>query len=119
MAGRWRKTSDAPQWIESLDVAVDGDALRVEVRGGTVDPSPAEWGPATTDVVYGGSMTSGDARAGAFITRYEFDDVNVELQANLNLGLLVVATFVSFKQPGASADRLTREFFRRDTEVRS
>jgi hypothetical protein len=38
----------------------------------------------------------------------------VELQANLNLGLLVVATYVRFKEPGPYANRFTREFFRRD-----
>jgi len=114
MAGRWVKTSDAPQWIESLDVAVDGDALRVRVRGGDTDQSPADWGSASSDVVYAGSMLSGDARAGAFVARYEFEAMDVELQANLNLGLLVVATFVSFRAPGPMADRFTREFFRRD-----
>ena len=36
------------------------------------------------------------------------------MQANLNLGLLVVATYVSFRGPSPFADRFTREFFRRE-----
>jgi hypothetical protein len=116
MAGRWVKTSDAPQWIESLDVGVEGDALRIRPHGGTTEPSPADWGTATSQAVYAGSMTSGDARAGAFVTRYELAGMDVELQANLNLGLLVVATFVSFHKPAPFADRFTREFFRREEE---
>jgi hypothetical protein len=116
MGGRWVKTSDAPQWIERLDVTVDGDALRVHVRGGTTDLSPADWGEARSHVVYAGSMTTGDARSGAFVTRYELDGMDVDVQANLNLGLLVVATFVSFRSPSPFTARFTREFFRRDNE---
>jgi hypothetical protein len=113
MAGRWVKTGDGPQWIESLDVTVDGDALRVRVRGGTTDLSPADWGEARSHVVYAGSMTGGDAHGGGFVTRYELDGMHVDLEANLNLGLLVVATFVSGRSPSV-ASRFTREFFRRD-----
>ena len=114
MAGRWLKTSDGPQWIESLDVAVHGDALRVRVHGGTTAPSPDDWGLAESEFVYASSLATGDARGGGFVTRYELGDMSVELQANLNLGLLVVATFISFRTPGPFADRFTREFFRRD-----
>ena len=75
---------------------------------------PADWGIVRTDNVYAGWLTSGDAAAGAFVARYAFPDADVELQANLNLGLLVVATYVRFKEPGPYANRFTREFFRRD-----
>lgn len=114
MAGRWVKTSDAPQWIERLEVAVDGDALRIRVHGGTVEPSPADWGPAVSEAVYASSMKTDSALMGGFVTRYALDGMDVELQANLNLGLLVVATWVSFREPGPRADRFTREFFRRE-----
>jgi hypothetical protein len=112
MAGRWVKTSDAPQWIESVDVEADGDGLRIRVRGGTTELSPPDWGTAPSLAVYGGSMTGGDARAGGFVARYELDGLEVDLQANLNLGLLVVATFVRPRAP--FAPRFTREFFRRE-----
>jgi hypothetical protein len=117
MAGRWVKTSDGPQWIESLDVDADGDAVRVRVYGGTTAPSPAEWGSARSEVVYASSMATGDARGGGFVTRYAIDGMDVELQANLNLGLLVVATYISFREPGPYADRFTREFFRREVSA--
>jgi hypothetical protein len=42
--------------------------------------------------------------------------MSVERQANHNLGLLVVATYVTFREPGPLADRFTREFFRREEE---
>ena len=113
MAGRWIKTSDGPQWIESVEIDVDGDDLLIHPRGGAIQPSPRDWGVARSEVVYAGSMLGGDARAGAFVARFELDGMSVELQGNLNLGLLVVASFVSFRQPAPFTDRFTREFFRR------
>ncbi len=116
MAGPWLKTSEKPQWIGSLDVSVDGDDLIVRVFGGGAGPTPADWGSLRSDVVYASSLHSGDALAGAFVARFDFSSMTVELQANLNLGLLVVATFVTFRESGPHADRFTREFFRRGTE---
>jgi hypothetical protein len=112
MAGRWIKTNEKPQWIGSLDIDVDGDDLLVRVYGGGAGPSPADWGVARSEIVYAGALASGDALAGAFVARYELPEASVELQANLNLGLLVVATYVDFREPGPYANRFTREFFR-------
>jgi len=114
MGGRWVRTNERPQWIGSLDVAVDGDDLLVRVQGGGEGPSPHDWGVVRTDTVYAGSMLSGDAAAGGFLAFYELPEASVELQANLNLGLLVVATWITFREPGPRADRFTREFFRRE-----
>lgn len=112
MAGRWVTTYDKPQWIGALDVRVDGDDLLVRVHGGGLGPSPADWGVVRTSRVYAGALNSGDALAGAFVAHFALPEADVELQANLNLGLLVVATFISFREPGPWTDRFTREFFR-------
>lgn len=112
MAGRWLKTNEKAQWIGRVDIDVDGDQLLVHVFGGGLGPSPADWGTARSEIVYGSWLTSGDGLAGAFLCRYELPDAFVELQGNLNLGLLVVATYVTFREPGPYANRFTREFFR-------
>jgi hypothetical protein len=112
MAGRWLKTNDKAQWIGRVDIVVSGDGLLVHVFGGGLGPSPADWGTARSEIVYGSWLTSGDGLAGAFLCRYELPDASVELQGNLNLGLLVVATYVTFREPGPYANRFTREFFR-------
>ena len=114
MAGRWHKTNDKAQWIGRVDIDVDGDELLVHVFGGGLGPSPADWGTARSEIVYGSWLTSGDGLAGAFLCRYKLPDASVEVQGNLNLGLLVVATYVTFREPGPRANRFTREFFRQE-----
>jgi len=110
MDGQWLKTNDKPQWIESLEIdTVDGETF-VRILGGT-PPSPADWGRVRCSSVYANAPDTSSARAGGFIAHYDFDDFTVEVQANYNLGLLVVATFVAFKSRGELADRFTREFF--------
>lgn len=116
MAGTWVRTNEKPQWIGGLDVRVDGDDLLVHVHGGGAGPTPADWGVARTSTVYASDLSSGDARAGAFVAHFTLPDADVELQANLNLGLLVVATFVTFREPGPHANRFTREFFGRERQ---
>jgi hypothetical protein len=117
MAGRWVMIGEPPRWIGNLNVVVDGDELRVHVWGGGIEPSLADWGTARSSAVYAGAMTSGDARFGGFVCRYELAGMDVEVQANLNLGLLVVATFVSFHPPSPLANQFTREFFRREGDA--
>lgn len=112
MAGRWLKTNEKPQWIGAVDIEVDGDALLVRVFGGGLGPSPADWGIARSEIVYGSWLNTGDALAGAFVCSYELPEASIEVQANLNLGLLVVATYVTFREPGPHSNRFTREFFR-------
>ena len=115
LAGAWTKTNEKPQWIDSLIVETEGDDLFVSIFGSS-PPSPASWGRAGAETIYSGGIGTGDARAGAFATRYRFDEFDVEVQANLNLGLLVVATFVRFREGGPLNDRFTREFFYRVIE---
>ena len=117
MAGRWLKTNEKSQWIGRVDIDVDGEDLVVHVFGGGLGPSPADWGTARSEIVYGSWLTSGDGLAGAFLCRYELPDASVEVQGNLNLGLLVVATYVTFHEPGPLANRFTREFFRQEASA--
>jgi hypothetical protein len=94
--GRWRKTHEGPNWINSLEIRQDGGRLAVRVLG---DTSAADWGESTTESLY----------AGAFIARFACDEFTTELQANVNLGLLVVAGFHRFNDHRANL--FTREFF--------
>lgn len=110
MAGTWRKTNAKQQWIDSLIVDVDRNRLSVRVFG-SAPPSPSNWRRVEATAVFGAGVTDPVSPAGGFIAHYRFDGMSVELQANLNLGLLVVATFIHFTDPGERFDRFTREFF--------
>ncbi|HWW62804.1 MAG TPA: hypothetical protein VN181_15630 [Thermoanaerobaculia bacterium] len=110
MAGTWQKTNGTPQWLDSLIVDAEGDALFVTVFG-SAPPSPPDWGRVKASATFGANVADAASPAGGFIAYYRFDGFNVELQANLNLGLLVVATFVHFTEPREWSDRFTREFF--------
>ncbi len=117
MDGRWFKTNDKLQWIERLEIDSDTEAgaTYVHIHGGAA-PSPADWGRVRCDAVFANAADTSSARAGGFIAHYDLDGMRVEVQANYNLGLLVVATFVNFETPGALSDRFTREFFFREEE---
>jgi hypothetical protein len=115
--GRWVKTNDKPQWIGAVEIQDDG-LLKILIEGGGVTPSPKYWGEAWSESIYGNAIDSTDSTAGAFAIGYSFDDeMDILVQANLNLGLLVVATFITFRDPvinGRFGPRFTREFFRRE-----
>lgn len=115
MAGTWLKTNDQPNWISRVVVETNGGELWVEIWG-EQPPAPPAWGRVKASRLYAGRPASGDAHAGGFIAFFELEGMAIELQANLNLGLLVVATFVRFTEPGPYADRFTREFFFRAEE---
>lgn len=112
MDGRWFKTSGKPQWIDSLVVdTVDGETF-VHIRG-SATPSPSDWGRVRCESVFANAAGTSSAKAGGFIAHYDFEEMRVEVQANFNLGLLVVATYVELRNPGSLTNRFTREFFYR------
>ena len=109
LAGVWRKTNEAPQWIDRVIVRIDDGAPVIRVFGSDA-PSPADWGESRAEIVYANAPDS--TTASALMTRYSFDDCDVDVEANVNLGLLVVATFIRWRE-GARSDAFTREFFYR------
>jgi len=109
LAGVWRKTNEAPQWIDRVVVRIDDGAPVVRVFV-SAPPSPADWGESRAETVYANAIDSN--AASALMTRYSLDDCDVDVEANVNLGLLVVATFIRWRE-GARSDAFTREFFYR------
>lgn len=106
LLGRWLKTNEGPQWIRALDVRDDGGRLRVRVTG---DTSPRDWGEAEAEAVYASSTESKDGSA--FVARFAVDGYEVDVEANVNLGLLVVAALT--RPRDAACGQFTREFFYR------
>jgi hypothetical protein len=70
---------------------------------------PCSWGNTQADLICGSDASARTAMS--FTGRYDFGAHRVELQGNVNLGLLVVA---SFNRVGAGGyDYFAREFYRR------
>jgi len=109
LAGVWHKTNEAPQWIDRVIIR-DEDGNAVVHIFGSAPPSPPDWGESRAETLY--ASAAGSSSASALVTRYAFDDCDVDVEANANLGLLVVATFIRWRD-GVRSDAFTREFFYR------
>lgn len=109
LAGVWHKTNEAPQWIDRVVVRIDGENAVVRIFG-SAPPSRPDWGEAPAEAIY--TSVADPSAATALLARYAFDECDVDVEANANLGLLVVATFVRW-HGGPHSDAFTREFFYR------
>jgi len=111
LPGVWINTNCSSLGIVKVVVAVKNSKLVVRVFG-AADPEPNDWGETEADHVYAGSITS---RTGAgFTAWYHLDFAQIHLQANWNQGLLVLATFTSFRDGSRRSDYFSREFFHRE-----
>ncbi|HYC90753.1 MAG TPA: hypothetical protein VEO54_16165 [Thermoanaerobaculia bacterium] len=108
LLGTWRNTNERPLWVTSLRVEPLDGSLAIGVRGG-VNGSPEEWGLAPATHLYGSSLQS--ASGGAWRASFDLGFCDADLEANLNQGLLVVASFVRLKDGSGRADSAVREFF--------
>ena len=107
LAGRWINTNVHGNGVQEL--AIDVDRGDVKVRAFSVGGEAlCAWGTTQADLICGSDT---NARTGmSFTARYDFGAHQVELQGNLNIGLLVVA---SFNRVGSGGyDYFAREFYR-------
>lgn len=108
LAGRWVNTNAHGRGIDEIAIAIDNGRLAVQAFSAGASGLCA-WGVAEADLICGSDLRAQTAMA--FSARYDFGKFLAELQGNLNLGLLVVA---SFNRVGAAGhDYFAREFYRR------
>jgi hypothetical protein len=114
LAGRWFNTNSHGRGIQEIAIDIDCDQVRLRVFsiGGE---GLCAWGTTQADLIYGSDVR---AQTGmAFTARHDFGAFQTELQGNMNLGLLVVA---SFNRTGALGyDYFAREFYRRGDRAAS
>ncbi|HEU4388483.1 MAG TPA: hypothetical protein VFV34_11845 [Blastocatellia bacterium] len=110
LCGIWVNTNTDTRGIEKVLVRQSGGKLLVRV----IAAGPAEaidWGETEARAVYAKDATS---KVGmAFEALYEFASVQSLLQANLSLGLLVVAGLNTFKDDSGRSNYFGREFYYR------
>jgi len=110
LPGTWLNTNRDNHGIVKVVIAVQGSRLLVRAFGAG-ESEPCDWGQVEADQIYAGSISS-QAAAG-FTAWYDFDFSRIHLQANWNQGLLVLASFTSFKDGSRRSNYFAREFFRR------
>jgi hypothetical protein len=103
--GDWRNTNPSGG-IGRIVCTAAGDG-RMTVH---CSSSCRDWGVAGAPVF---AFTFDSDEAGAFAAVYDFGFEEVRLQANVKLGVLVVATFNSFNDDSGRSNYFNREFFYR------
>ena len=113
LLGHWVNTNTATPGMARVTISGSGRdvSIRVSAAGG---PTPREWGGADVEVVYSAGVHSSAAMA--FVAKYSFGFLETRLEANLSLGLLVIATFNTFRDGSGRSNYFAREFFYRAQE---
>jgi hypothetical protein len=113
LLGTWINTNRKARGIAQVVLSTDDDGQLMVHTFGADAPMLYDWGAVHADVVYAENLQS---HAGmAFTARYDFDFLQAHLQGNLNLGLLVLASFNTFTDDSGRSDYFAREFFYRLT----
>lgn len=112
LLGMWVNTNKATDEIPAIILEKNRHgSLIVHATGGRLGPD--DWGKVEAEHLFALNIHSRDAAG--FIASYQFDSRETRLQANWNQGLLVVASFNTFKnEDGGQANYFTREFYRRE-----
>lgn len=108
LLGEWVNTNSATRGIEKVVISRAGDGVFVRVFGAW-SSSPRDWGEARADVLYSTGIQSADVMA--FSAEYDFGFLKTRLEANLSLGLLVVANLNTFQDGSGRSNYFSREFF--------
>ena len=108
MLGTWINTNTASRGIVKVILSSDEGALAVHAFG-ACDPAPCEWGRASDVVAC--AAGPGSTEPMGFTARYDFDFLEVRLEANLSRGLLIIASFNTFHDDSGRSDFFSREFF--------
>ena len=110
LPGTWVNTNPDSRGIVKVAIRVRDSRLFVRAFGAG-DPEPCDWGEAEADQTYAGNVSS--HVAAGFTAGYDFGFSGIHLQANWNQGLLVLASFTSFKDGSRRSNYFSREFFHR------
>jgi len=106
LTGTWQNTNAASQGVTRLDIAGDGNDLRISAHAGQ------SWGTANGHAY---SVDGFDCReALAFNCLFDLGDRDVRLQANIKAGVLVIVFLTRFHD--ARTNLFTREFYYRSAQ---
>lgn len=110
LLGTWENTDPGSDGIVRVVIseAPGGPVVRVFAVG---SPELEDWGEVPIETLFCDGPAS--ARVMSFTARYDLGHLTSHLQANQNLGLLVLASFNRFTEGGRGSDYFSREFYHR------
>jgi hypothetical protein len=103
----WKNTKGATRVIRELTLAKDGNSYVLHAYGAG---SPRDWGKVVV-TPYASSVDAFDAAG--FHAVYDFEFLQMVLAANMNKGLLIIASYNTFRDGSGRSNYFTREFFYR------
>jgi hypothetical protein len=110
LPGTWLNTSNDSGGIIKVIITLQDSKLRLRVFGAAGSGS-RDWGEVEAEYLFANNISS---QAAAGLTAwYHLDHADIHLQANWNQGLLVLASFTSFKNGSKRFNCFSREFFHR------
>jgi hypothetical protein len=110
LPGAWLNTSSDSGGIDKVIITSQNFRLRLRVFG-AAGTDLRDWGEVEAEHIYANNVAS--QVAAGFTAWYHLDHADIHLQANWNQGLLVLASFTSFKGGRKRSNCFAREFFHR------
>jgi hypothetical protein len=109
LLGDWRNTNADGSLARIVCTPNEHGAIGVRVFG-RFDAADEDWGSVPA-LIY--AFTFDDPAAGAFSAHFDRGAVQMDLQANVKAGVLVVVELVTFRDDSGRSNFFDREFFRR------
>lgn len=106
LLGIWMNTNKDSRGITKVVLASNSGALMVRVFADTKD-----WGEVEAETVYAASINSKEAAA--FTASYDLDSIESHLEANVSMGLLIIASLNRPKDRAGQSKYFAREFYHR------
>ncbi len=115
LLGHWINTNPDSRGIVRFVLGSRDGVLTVRAFGAGMTEGGGEaekdWGEVDAERIFTDGLASDNVMS--FTARYDFGFLESHLQANMNLGLLVVAGFNTFKDGSGRSSYFSREFYHR------
>jgi len=105
--GKWDNTKSGSGQLPYVELRTENGELYLKAFGADED-GLTEWGEVKCQV-FSGNIHDGTAIA--FTTGFTFDEIDVDITANVKLGVLVIQTYTTFKDGSQRLNFYAREFY--------
>ncbi len=106
LLGTWMNTNKDSRGITRVVLTSKSGALMVRVFADTKD-----WGEVEAEAVYAANINAQEAAA--FTASYDLGPIETHLEANMSMGLLIIASLNRFKDRAGQSNQFSREFYHR------